>query len=103
MGGDTMPSHNKRLAQSRPEGGFALRVYHHEGSGKKMPRFLVKCGCCDQQVEIYYSPEDLEINGVLGSLKNWRELLLPLLKLGPSREQSSTLRARRRRSVAPKR
>jgi hypothetical protein len=30
-------------------------------------------------VEIYYDPEDLEINGVYGSMENWREILLPLL------------------------
>jgi len=32
-------------------------------------------------VEIYYDREDLEINGVFGSMENWREILLPLLGL----------------------
>jgi hypothetical protein len=70
---------NKRLTQARPEGGFALRVYHQQGRGKRMPRYLLKCGCCDQQLEIYYAPECLEINGVIASVENWREILLPLL------------------------
>jgi hypothetical protein len=70
---------NKRLAQARPEGGFALRVSHQQGCGKRMPRYLVKCGCCDQVLQIYYAPECLEINGVMASVENWREVLLPLL------------------------
>lgn len=30
---------------------------------------LVRCGCCDNSLEIYFSPDDdfLEINGVMGS------------------------------------
>ncbi|HEY7428124.1 MAG TPA: hypothetical protein VH682_28080 [Gemmataceae bacterium] len=44
-----------------------------------MPRYLFKCGCCDQQVEIYYANDSLEINGVIASIENWREVLLPLL------------------------
>ena len=50
--------------------------------GKKSARLLIKCGDCDQKFEIHYGPEgeDLEIAGVLASLKNWRRILLPLLK-----------------------
>lgn len=66
-------------AQSRPEGGFALRVFHKQAQGKKMPRFLIKCGCCDERLEIYYAEDSLEINGVMGSISNWREVLVPLL------------------------
>jgi hypothetical protein len=40
---------------------------------------LLRCGCCNRSVEIYYDPEGLEINGVNGSVENWREILLPLL------------------------
>ena len=29
----------------------------------------------DEKVEIYYDDETLEINGVMGSLENWREIL----------------------------
>ncbi len=60
-----------------------MRVYHRAASGKKSPRYLVKCGCCDESVEIYYDHDALEINGVNGSLANWREILLPLLNAQP--------------------
>jgi hypothetical protein len=58
------------------------RVYHRKAHGKKSARLLIKCGDCDNKFEIYYGPqsEDLEIAGVLASVENWREILLPLLK-----------------------
>ena len=58
-----------------------IRVYHKKGWGKKMPRYLLKCGCCDEKLEIYYDTEGLEINGVNGSIEDWREILFPLLKI----------------------
>ncbi|RMF96989.1 MAG: hypothetical protein D6734_02940 [Candidatus Schekmanbacteria bacterium] len=56
-----------------------IRVYHRKGYGKKSPRYLLKCGCCEEKVEIYYDNEALEINGVNGSIDDWRDILLPLL------------------------
>jgi hypothetical protein len=88
---------NKRLARSRPEGGFALRVYHQKERGKRMPHYLIKCGCCDEHLKIYYSPEDLEINGVMASLENWREVLMPLLYPDSARLQGGPRRPRQRR------
>jgi len=46
-----------------------------------MPRYLLKCGCCEEKLEIYYDDEGLEINGVNGSIDDWREILLPLLNI----------------------
>ena len=46
-----------------------------------MPRYLLKCGCCDEKLEIYYDNEGLEINGVNGSIEDWREILLQLLQI----------------------
>jgi hypothetical protein len=46
-----------------------------------MPRYLSKCGCCDENLKIYYDEEGLEINGVNGSIDDWREILLPLLRI----------------------
>ena len=43
--------------------------------------YLLKCGCCDEKLEIYYDEEGLEINGVNGSIEDWREILLPLLRI----------------------
>jgi len=78
------------LAVMRPEleTACAIRVFHRagrkRGTGRILPRYLLKCGCCDRKVEIYYGDEELEINGVNGSLENWRDILLPLLQIGPA-------------------
>ena len=56
-----------------------IRIYHKRGMGKRMPRYLLKCGCCDEKLEIYYSADGLEIGGVNGGIEDWREILLPLL------------------------
>ena len=47
----------------------------------EITRYLIKCGCCDQKFEIYYGGHTLEIGGVMGSIKDWREILLPLLAI----------------------
>ncbi len=77
-----MKKPNRKLYQKRADGYSALRVYHRRRRGKKSPRMLIKCGDCDQKFKIYYDPdgEDLEIAGVLASVANWREILMPLLK-----------------------
>ena len=72
---------NRRLVQTRPDGYFDIRVFHRKGSKKRTPRYLLKCGCCSQKVEVYYDETGLEINGVNGSIQNWREILLPLLRI----------------------
>jgi hypothetical protein len=56
-----------------------IRVYHKKGRGKISPRYLLKCGCGDSELEIYYSEDGLEIGGVNGTMADWREILLPLL------------------------
>lgn len=62
-----------------------IRIYHKKGPSKKSPRYLLKCGCCDEKVEIYYDDDGLEINGVNGSIDDWREILLPLLHIEKKR------------------
>lgn len=46
----------------------------------------VKCGCCNEAVVIYPTPhithinaDTIEINGVSGSIAQWRQVLAPLL------------------------
>ena len=56
-----------------------IRVWHRRGKGKQSPRYTLRCGCCDQKLEIYYSEDDLEIGGVNGAIDDWREILFPLL------------------------
>lgn len=58
-----------------------IRVYHRKGTGRKSPRYLLKCGCCDEKIEIYYDMDGLEIGGVNGAVEDWREILLPLLQI----------------------
>ena len=72
---------NRKFAQTRPDGYFAVRSFHRAAKGKRDPRFLLKCGCCDNKLEVYYGGDSLEINGVMGSVENWRELLVPLLEM----------------------
>ncbi len=94
---------NQKLAQTRDEGYFAIRAYHTGRKGKRDPRFLFKCGCCDQNLEVYYGEDSLEINGVMGSVENWRELLLPLLEMKlPGQGKSHLARARADRASIAK-
>jgi hypothetical protein len=49
-------------------------------------------------VEIYYNTDGLEINGVNGSLENWREILLPLLGIKqPKKERREKAAAGRKK------
>lgn len=65
-----------------------LRVTIRARTKRVNLRLLVRCGCCDQSLEIYYDEkstggphrDSLEINGVNGTVDQWRQLLLPLLK-----------------------
>ena len=56
-----------------------IRVYHKKGTGKRSPRYLLRCGCCEQKLEVHYADDGLEIGGVNGTIEDWREILLPLL------------------------
>ncbi len=79
--GEAMLPMNRKFARTRPSGYFDIRVFHRRRKAKKDPRFLFKCGCCEGQLVVYYGGDSLEINGVMGSVENWRELLLPLLNM----------------------
>lgn len=72
---------NGKIAQPRSDGHSEIRVFHRSRKGKRDPRYLLKCGCCKGRFEVYYGGDCLEIGGVFGSVKNWRELLLPLLNM----------------------
>lgn len=88
-----MSTHNRRFLQRRADTYSALRGFARKvanfakyapGRGKQSPRLLIKCGHCDHALEIYYDskhPKDIEIGGVFASTANWREILLPLLKM----------------------
>ena len=98
----------RRMAVVRPapEGVFAIRIYHRSGrmrgTGRILPRYLLRCGCCQEKLEIYYDAEGPEINGVNGSLENWREILLPLLRITqPKKERRSKVKVAARSHTAP--
>ena len=58
-----------------------IRLRHRQGRGKQSPSYVLRCGCCDQKLEIFYAEDGLEIGGVNGALDDWREILLPLLRI----------------------
>jgi hypothetical protein len=65
-GGDIMGvmKRRNRFYDTSRFGQPEIRVYHKKGVGKKCPRYLLKCGCCEEKLEIYYSEDGLEIGGV---------------------------------------
>jgi hypothetical protein len=71
---------NTRMLVTDPAGGWRPRVFKRAAAGRKSGRLLVKCGCCDERVEVYHDDHGLEINGVYASLNEWREILMPLLQ-----------------------
>ena len=76
-----IPERSNRFYDTTRFGQPEIRVYHRKGTGKKSPRYLLKCGCCDQRLEIHYAEDGLEIGGVNGAIEDWREILLPLLRI----------------------
>lgn len=74
--------YNKKMGQDDESGAYKLRVFHKKGEGVKCPRLLIKCGCCDNELKIYYCQEGLEINGVNASIEEWKNILQPLLNMG---------------------
>lgn len=70
---------NNRIYDTSRFGQPQIRVYHKKGTGKRCPRYLLKCGCCEEKLEIHYAEDGLEIGGVNGAIEDWREILLPLL------------------------
>jgi len=93
--GTPIPLRRNRFYDTTRFGQPEIRLFHKRGKGKKAPRYLLKCGCCDTKLEIYYAEDGLEIGGVNGTLDDWREILLPLLEIVPpkrSRKRPSPCR-----------
>lgn len=78
---------NNRFYDPSRFGQPEIRLYHRKGAGRKMPRYLLKCGCCEEKLEIYYGDDGLEIGGVNGAIDDWREILLPLLGIDRKRSR----------------
>ena len=75
----------RRPYLSGQDGACRIRVFYRKAHGKKGARYLLKCGCCEEKVAIYYGDGTLEINGVMGSAADWRGILEPLLKAAQRR------------------
>jgi hypothetical protein len=76
------------MYQEGRAGYFLIRVSHRQSRclsarSEKSASYLIRCGCCAQRIEILYGDDSLEINGVDGSVDNWREILLPLMGINP--------------------
>lgn len=62
-----------------------MKITYRKSRGKKGSRYLVRCDDCKARLEIYppdfNDPKDelLEVGGVLGTVEEWRRLLLPML------------------------
>jgi hypothetical protein len=68
-----------RLYDTQRFGRPQIRLRHRKGIGVKSPSYVLRCGCCDQKLEIFYSDDGLEIGGINGAIEDWREILLPVL------------------------
>ncbi len=79
-----------------------IRVRHRKGAGKRTPCYALRCGCCDQKLEIYYAEDGLEIGGVNGAIEDWKEILLPLLLVEQKDIRSVDASKARRRQTANK-
>ena len=70
---------SNRVYDTARFGQTQIRLRHRKAKGKKSASYALRCGCCNQSLEIHYSDDGLEIGGVNGALEDWREILLPLL------------------------
>lgn len=65
---------------------YALRVSHRRTIIDSLTKrrvhsdhVLIKCGDCDEKMEIFPDDRLIEIGGVIASIEEWRAVLLPLL------------------------
>ena len=70
-------------------GGFmpALRVTHRKQRKGKGASIRVGCGCCNENLVIFPDDEGdnlIEINGVMGSRRQWQKIFGPLLWMMPT-------------------
>lgn len=74
--------------------GRPIRVTVRKQKGRKAERILIRCGCCNERVELYPSKNPfcsehnpslctIEIGGVIATVRQWRKVLGPLLGMIP--------------------
>jgi len=74
------PNNRKLVPDSHPGGIWKLRISQRKGAKSRFARTLIRCGCCDESVEIHYDDETIEINGVIASTREWMRVLGPILR-----------------------
>ena len=68
------PDPNKRY-QMREDNWYNIREFFTPAKGKHGAHLTLKCGDCDEKLVIYFGDDDLvEINGVMGTIANWKEI-----------------------------
>ena len=76
-------SENRRMRVEDERGLWRLRLWRRARRKHKSARLLIKCGDCENKLEIYYDDQFLEIGGVFASIPEWRRVLQPLLDAEP--------------------
>ena len=71
---------NKKLVVADKNGLCIPRCYWRKAKCKKSTSVLIKCGDCDEKVEIHYDNDWLEINGVIASARWWKQLFEYLMR-----------------------
>ena len=78
--GQILETQTKQVWQE--DGYNEIRVYFRKGKpGGMAPVHTLKCGCCQEKLEIFLGNNGLEIGGVQASIESWRKVLLPLLEI----------------------
>ncbi|MGA2542159.1 MAG: hypothetical protein ABSG78_11450 [Verrucomicrobiota bacterium] len=94
-----MLKRTNRLYDTERFGQPQIRLRHRKGVGLKSPSYVLRCGCCDKKLEIFYSDDGLEIGGINGALEDWREILLPVLLIDRRRNHLVDLAPKAKKSV----
>lgn len=70
-----------------------IRVRYVEATKKSGGHYTLRCGDCHESLDIYPAQKDdgpdptVEINGIIGTQANWRDILLPILGIPLNRKK----------------
>jgi hypothetical protein len=74
------PPNPHRICQMREDGWNNIREFFTPPKGNREAHLTLKCGDCDEKVKVYFGSDTMEINGVFGSVKNWKEIFHKIVK-----------------------
>ena len=92
-----MKSRSNKIYDCKRYGVPQIRVWKTKERRKSKgaiisPSLLLKCGCCNEKVRIYWGGGSIEINGVHGSIDDWEAILGPMLDKDVNKEDAVTRR-----------